>query len=98
MDVAWPAASEVSRYLAVGALESANGLIRHVGSEASPIETAHAIASCRDLGLVDAADTIIAYAGGRARREVLQILQSLNQQGRRADADTLLTRALSTPR
>ena len=93
----WPAAADISKYLTAGALESANGLIRYVGTEASPTETAHAIISCRDLGLLDATATIIGYAGTRDKRDVLQILHSLNQRDRRDDADSLLNRALSTP-
>ncbi|MFJ7622805.1 hypothetical protein ACIQYZ_28830 [Rhodococcus erythropolis] len=96
-ELPWPAAADVSKYLTAGALESANGLIRHVGIEASPTETAHAIISCRDLGLLDATATIIRYAGARDRRDVLQIIHSLNQRDRRDDADSLLNRALSMP-
>jgi hypothetical protein len=47
------------------------------------------------LGLIEAAETIISYAGSRSEREVLQILRLLNQRNRRADADALLERALA---
>ncbi|MGY1947777.1 hypothetical protein [Nocardia asiatica] len=95
VDVVWLPAKNLSVYISDGNLERANGLIRHVGTEADPDETADAVISCRDMGLSDATDTIISYAGSRSERDVLQIVRSLNQRDRRADADALLERALA---
>ncbi|MFI5537944.1 hypothetical protein ACIA5H_16280 [Nocardia sp. NPDC051900] len=83
-------------YISAGNFERVNGLIRYVGTEAAPDETADAVASCRELGLDEATDTIIGYAGSRSGLDVLQILQSLNQRGKRRDADILLERALAS--
>ncbi|MBC3842197.1 hypothetical protein GXW82_24345 [Streptacidiphilus sp. 4-A2] len=58
-DFSWPAAEDLALYLAAGNLERANGLMRHVGTEVHPTETADAVVSCRDLGLLEAKDTII---------------------------------------
>ncbi|MBF6225284.1 zinc ribbon domain-containing protein [Nocardia abscessus] len=95
VDEVWLAAKDLAVYISAGNFERANGLIRHVGTEATPNETAAAIASCRDLGLGEAADIIINYAGSRPDRDVLQILRALNRRDRRIDADALLHRALS---
>ncbi|GAA5084496.1 hypothetical protein GCM10023319_29550 [Nocardia iowensis] len=98
LEIAWRPAKDLATYISVGNLERANGLIRHVGSEADPAETADAVISCRDLGMPEATRAIIDYAGNRPERDVLHILHSLKQRGRRADADALLDRALTRPR
>ncbi|WP_280450106.1 hypothetical protein, partial [Nocardia brasiliensis] len=94
-DVAWPPAKDLAVYISVGNFERANGLIRYVGSEASPAETANAVISCRDLGMAEATEAIITYAGNRSERDVLRILHSLKQHDRRADADALLDNVLA---
>lgn len=94
-DIAWPAARDLAGYILVDDLERANGLIRHVSIEAPPAETADAVAACRDLELHEATDAIIRYAGQRPDRDVLEIVRSLNQRERRAEADTLLDHALT---
>ncbi|MBF6302563.1 hypothetical protein IU459_34240 [Nocardia amamiensis] len=96
IDVAWPPAKDLAVYISAGNFERVNGLIRYVGTEAAPDETADAVVSCRKLGLDEATDTIINYAGSRSELDVLQILQSLNQRDQRPDADTLLERALAS--
>ncbi|WP_280259014.1 hypothetical protein [Nocardia abscessus] len=83
-------------YISAGNFERVNGLIRYVGIEAAPAETADAVVSCRELGLDEATDTIISYAGSRSELDVFQILQSLNQRDKRTDADILLERALAS--
>ncbi|MEU7138208.1 hypothetical protein ABZ942_02025 [Nocardia sp. NPDC046473] len=98
VDVAWPPAKDLGVYISTGKLERANSLIRHVGTEAAPVEAASAIASCRILGLHDAAEGISSYAETRPDLDVLHILHSLKQQGRHADADALLDRVLARTR
>ncbi|MFC1400265.1 MULTISPECIES: hypothetical protein [Streptacidiphilus] len=93
-DFIWAPTEDLALYLTAGNLERANGLIRHVGTEVQPSETADAVVSCRDAGLLGAADAIISYAGRRPERDVLHILHALNQRQRRTDADTLLECAL----
>ncbi|GAB2638136.1 hypothetical protein GCM10027088_12560 [Nocardia goodfellowii] len=95
---AWPAVHDLARYITSDDWERVNGLMRHVGLETSPDETADAIASSRELNLHDAAETIISYAGRRAEGEVLRILHALNRQGLRDDADTLLESTLVNSR
>ncbi|MCP2287378.1 hypothetical protein [Nocardia amikacinitolerans] len=95
VDIAWPTARNLASYISVGNFERANGLIRHVGTEAIPAETANAVVSCRKLGLHEATDTIISYAARRSDGDVLRIVRSLNQQDSRVDADALLERALA---
>ncbi|MFC9894452.1 hypothetical protein ACFVMC_12215 [Nocardia sp. NPDC127579] len=92
---AWSAVHDLARYIASGTWEHANGLMRHVGVDAPPGETALAIASARELDLHDAAETIISYAGRRSTGDVLTILHSLKSHGLRDDADTLLEHALT---
>ncbi|WP_063000363.1 hypothetical protein [Nocardia mikamii] len=103
LDVAWPSTDEVVwrpvsqlvGYVSTGELENANSLMRHVGTEAEPLETADAIVACRDVDLPDAVDTIISHAGAREELlDVMQILKSLNERDRRADSDALLVHAL----
>lgn len=96
IDMAWPPAKDLAVYISVGNFERVNGLIRYIGTEAAPNETADAVVSCRQLGLDEATDTIISYAGSRPELDVLQILQSLNQRDKRSDADILLERALAS--
>ncbi|MEU2174832.1 hypothetical protein ABZ552_11470 [Nocardia sp. NPDC019219] len=96
IDVAWPPAMDLAGYISAGNFERVNGLIRYVGTEATPAETADAVISCRELGLDEATDTIISYAGSRSELDVFQILQSLNRRDKRTDADILLERALAS--
>ncbi|MEV6340782.1 hypothetical protein AB0M12_39455 [Nocardia vinacea] len=95
VDLVWLPATDLAVYISVGNFERANGLIRHVGTEADPAETANAVVACRDLGLLEVTDTIISYAGSRSERDVLKILHLLKQRGRRVDADALLDSALA---
>lgn len=95
IDVAWPPVATLARYVSAGDLERASGIIRHVSTEAKPEETAHAIISCRDFGLDDAADALFSYAAHRAHRDVMEIMQSLVDRGRHDEVRTLLGRALA---
>lgn len=94
VDFSWAPTEDLVLYLAAGNLERANGLIRHAGSGVHPGETADAVVSCRDADLPEATEAILDYAGRRTERDILQIIHSLNRHERRADADTLLERAL----
>ncbi|MER7449644.1 hypothetical protein ABTW96_05080 [Nocardia beijingensis] len=96
IDVAWPPAKDLAVYISAGNFERVNGLIRYIGTEAPPDETANAVVSCRELGLDEATEIIIGYAGGRSELDVLQILQLLLQRDQRRDADILLERALAS--
>lgn len=101
-DLVWPPAASLIEYFAAGNLEHANGLIRHVGTQADPAETADAIGTCRDLHLSEASDTIISYAGGRPEqrasgsREAMQIAHALLGQSRVDDATALLAHAIAS--
>lgn len=94
-EVVWSPVIELSEYVSAGKLENANGLMRHVGIEADPLETADAIVACRQVDMSDAADTIIGHAGNRKELvDVARILKSLNDRDRRADGDALLDHVL----
>ncbi|GII94867.1 hypothetical protein Ssi02_50980 [Sinosporangium siamense] len=68
-------------------------LLHSVGSRCSPSEVMDAVDACRSGGLVDAADAILHYAGGRPAKEVLQVARVLVAAGRHADAALLLQAA-----
>ncbi|WP_133733799.1 hypothetical protein [Nocardia ignorata] len=72
-DVAWPEAKLIVGYIDAGDLARANGLIRHVGSVASPREAVAAVKSCRIVGSEDAAEAILAYAANR--EDVLDVVE-----------------------
>lgn len=95
-DIAWPTARTLSEYIAKGSLERVSGLIRHVGTEAEPVETAAAVVACRGIGLSEAGDAVIDYASRRSYGDVLQIARLLIRRDMRADADMLLERAITT--
>lgn len=96
VDVSWPPAQNLAVYITAGNYERANGLIRHVGSEAIPTDAADAVVSCRDLGMLEATDAIISYAAGReSKDDVLHIVHLLIQRNRRDDAETLVERAVA---
>ncbi len=94
--MSWPPAQNLAVYITAGNYERANGLIRHVGSEAIPTDAADAVVSCRDLGMLEATDAIISYAAGReSKDDVLHIVHLLIQRNRRDDAETLVERAVA---
>ncbi|MEV6065564.1 hypothetical protein AB0L82_03335 [Nocardia sp. NPDC052001] len=95
IDLVWPPVTDLADYLLAGDLERANGLVRHVGIEAPADEAATAIATCRDRGMSDIAETIIGFAGRqREVRDAIRVAQSLIRHERCEDADTLLSNAL----
>ncbi|MBF6243285.1 hypothetical protein IU471_06775 [Nocardia elegans] len=95
-EVVWSPVTVLAGYVSAGKLENANGLMRHVGREADPGETADAIIACGDGGISEAVDTIISHAGARDELlHVMQIVKSLNERDRRVDSDALLDHALA---
>nr|BFE66239.1 hypothetical protein GCM10020063_107650 [Dactylosporangium thailandense] len=68
---------DLNARLVAGQLADAVGILRHLGLDVPPPETAAALAACRSEGLADAESALIVHAAQRAVRDVMIIAKVL---------------------
>ncbi|GIM95122.1 helix-turn-helix domain-containing protein [Paractinoplanes toevensis] len=88
---AWEDLADLQWRLSADELGDAAGILRHVGQDCEPTETAIAIATCVREGLGDAAKTIMTYAAQRVDEEIIVMVRALLVGGDATAAEELVT-------
>jgi predicted transcriptional regulator len=88
---AWEDLADLQRRLSADELADAAGIMRHVGQDSEPGETAIAIATCTREGLDDAAKTIMTHAAHRLDEEIIVMVRILLASGDATAAEELVT-------
>lgn len=91
---AWTELETVTRFLAEGRSRDAGFLLWRAGKTLSAPQVIEAVASCRDAGLNEAAESVLAGVSERADRQaVLNITAAFQDAGRHQDVGFLLSAA-----
>ncbi|MFI1285530.1 hypothetical protein ACH4U5_33055 [Streptomyces sp. NPDC020858] len=91
---AWTELETVTRFLAEGRSRDAGFLLWRAGKTLSASQVIEAVASCRDAGLDEAAESVLAGVSERADRQaVLNITAAFQGAGRHQDVRFLLSAA-----
>ncbi|MER6257787.1 hypothetical protein ABT224_41370 [Streptomyces sp. NPDC001584] len=91
---AWTELETVTRFLAEGRHRDAGFLLWRAGKTLSARQIIEAVASCREAGLHEAAESVLAGVSERADRQaVLNITAALQAAGRHQDVGFLLSAA-----
>lgn len=93
--VAWTEVETVARFLAEGRNRDAGFLLWRAGRTLDAQQVMNAVASCRNAGLDDAAESVLTSVSERADRQaVLNITAALQGAGRHRDVGFLLSAAV----
>ncbi|MFD3325734.1 hypothetical protein [Streptomyces sp. NPDC058701] len=88
----WTELETLTRFLAEGRNRDAGFLLWRAGKTLSTDQVIEAVASCRDAGLNEAAESLLAGVSERADRQaVLNITAAFQDAGRRTDVGFLLS-------
>lgn len=89
---AWTELETLTRFLAEGRNRDAGFLLWRAGRTLGTHQVIEAVASCRDAGLNEAAESLLAGVSERVDRQaVLNITAAFQDAGRRRDVDFLLS-------